>query len=582
MDEPASSSRDEEQAEEERGTETPPRRNSRESEMAIDFDSALEEIGQFGKYQKILYYTVCSSIIFTTCLGLSVVFTAAIPKARCFIPTCDNLTHPSYSLAFDAKTGFANFTIPKEESGGFSTCSRFTVKNSTTTATCDPEHFDEHDTFNCTHDKIYDKTYYKSTIVSEFELLCGEEWKVPVVESVMFVGVMVAALVGGLLADKFGRRHVFMSALLITFTSGLCLAFSTNYWMFLVFQFLAALGQAAAFQTAFILAVESVGKSKRVFCGIVIEYFFVVGEVTLTLMAYLFGNWRYIIGITLAPIIIFLFGWPLLPESVRWLVANRRDDEAEAVIAKMAKVNGVEGFDISAHKITRPSTDERSESLLAVIKCWILLKRFLNMCFCWLVVTMVYYGLSLNATTLAGSPYTNFLLVALVEIPGYTLSFWTMECMGRMKSTALSLVICSLSCYLSAVGHAVSALETVAFLMGKLAVTWTFGNIYVYTTELFPTSARTACVGMCSTAGRIGAIVSPYIAGLALDEPWIPMVVFGTLAFVSGVLVFLFLPETLNCPLPECIDDALAEVNAPTPNLTVNASEEPTERSPLI
>ena len=44
--------------------------------------------------------------------------------------------------------------------------------------------------------------------------------------------------------------------------------------------------------------------------------------------------------------------------------------------------------------------------------------RFANTCFCWMTVTMVYYGLSLNATNLSGNPYTNFVLVALVEIPG--------------------------------------------------------------------------------------------------------------------------------------------------------------------
>jgi hypothetical protein len=41
-----------------------------------------------------------------------------------------------------------------------------------------------------------------------------------------------------------------------------------------------------------------------------------------------------------------------------------------------------------------------------------------------MVVTMVYYGLSLNATNLAGNPYTNFILVSLVEIPGKTKEFF--------------------------------------------------------------------------------------------------------------------------------------------------------------
>ncbi len=50
----------------------------------------------------------------------------------------------------------------------------------------------------------------------------------------------------------------------------------------------------------------------------------------------------------------------------------------------------------------------------------------------WLVVSMVYYGLSINAATLApGDPFLNFLLVAMAEIPGYLLSYVTMQKLGR-------------------------------------------------------------------------------------------------------------------------------------------------------
>ena len=88
----------------------------------------------------------------------------------------------------------------------------------------------------------------------------------------------------------------------------------------------------------------------------------------------------------------------------------------------MAKMNKLENFDLNDHKIINQvqssSLGNVKESILDVVKTKILAFRFFNMCFCWLTVTMVYYGLSLNATNLAGNPYTNFLLVALVEIPG--------------------------------------------------------------------------------------------------------------------------------------------------------------------
>ena len=41
---------------------------------------------------------------------------------------------------------------------------------------------------------------------------------------------------------------------------------------------------------------------------------------------------------------------------------------------------------------------------------------------------MVYYGLTMGASSLVpGDPYLNFLAVSLVEIPGYTLSYVTMN-----------------------------------------------------------------------------------------------------------------------------------------------------------
>jgi len=51
-------------------------------------------------------------------------------------------------------------------------------------------------------------------------------------------------------------------------------------------------------------------------------------------------------------------------------------------------------------------------------------------------------------------------------------------------------------------------------LIGKLFIACCFGGIYSYTTELFPTGARSAAIGLCSTSGRIGGVMAPIIADL--------------------------------------------------------------------
>ena len=66
-----------------------------------------------------------------------------------------------------------------------------------------------------------------------------------------------------------------------------------------------------------------------------------------------------------------------------------------------------------------------------------------------------------------------------------------MEKIGRSRSTALSLLIGGSCCILSAIltslntgSDIITVLITITFLLGKLGVTWTFGNVYVYTSGI--------------------------------------------------------------------------------------------------
>ena len=117
-----------------------------EERIPVNFDSVLDQIGNFGRYQKILYYSVCLPIIFTTCLGLSVVFSAAIPKQRCFVPSCDNPELPEYLDAFNHS--FAKFSIPFKD-GEWSKCQEFEFLNKT--ETCARSNFDQTKLQSCSN-----------------------------------------------------------------------------------------------------------------------------------------------------------------------------------------------------------------------------------------------------------------------------------------------------------------------------------------------------------------------------------------------------------------------------------------------
>nr|XP_028579002.1 solute carrier family 22 member 16-like [Podarcis muralis] len=85
-------------------------------------------------------------------------------------------------------------------------------------------------------------------------------------------------------------------------------------------------------------------------------------------------------------------------------------------------------------------------------------------------------------------------------------------------------------------------------MAGKFAIGVAFGLIYLYTAELYPTVARTLAVGSGSMMCRVGSVVAPFCVYLSSVWIFMPQLIVGVMAFLSGVLT-LMLPETLGKPL---------------------------------
>lgn len=51
-------------------------------------------------------------------------------------------------------------------------------------------------------------------------------------------------------------------------------------------------------------------------------------------------------------------------------------------------------------------------------------------------------------------------------------------------------------------------------MIGKMCVSATFGNVFLYTTELFPTGVRSCVLGTTNIGARIGGMISPYIVDI--------------------------------------------------------------------
>lgn len=94
-------------------------------------------------------------------------------------------------------------------------------------------------------------------------------------------------------------------------------------------------------KNGYVPGVELVGKKKREVTGMVLNYFYAVGEAIIALIAWLARDWVTLQLVISAPPLLFVSYYWLVPESVRWLLAKEKNELAKGIVCKAAEVNKV-------------------------------------------------------------------------------------------------------------------------------------------------------------------------------------------------------------------------------------------------
>jgi hypothetical protein len=69
--------------------------------------------------------------------------------------------------------------------------------------------------------------------------------------------------------------------------------------------------------------------------------------------------------------------------------------------------------------------------VMTILKSPILRRRIMTTPIWWITTTFVYYGLSINSTTLSSTMYLNYILTTAIEIPGFYTAVVTVDRFGR-------------------------------------------------------------------------------------------------------------------------------------------------------
>ncbi|XP_040891092.1 solute carrier family 22 member 7-like [Toxotes jaculatrix] len=520
----------------------------------MKFENVLAEVDGFGRFQLWMILLMVIPRVTLPFHFLLNNFIAVIPSHHCDISSLDDGADFK-NLSLEERLVVS---IPVQEDGTPSSCQMFT----------EPQYHLLHSTSNitdlptvlCQNGWVYDNTTFKSTLATEWDLVCDKRRVNKATATIFFMGVMLGAAVFGYLSDRFGRKRTLLLSYVTTTVFGFASAFSYNFTMFAVMRFFTGFGISGISIISIVLCIEWVDIKHRTAVGVLMSMDWSVSTAVLPVVAYFVNDWRYLTATATAPLFLAMICWWWLPESARWLISNGKLNHAHFYLTKCAKVNHREQFmaDLKPEilsKVILVENENRKYSYLDLVKTPRMRRLALLTGIVWFGVACTYYGISLNVAGFGVNIYLTQFIYGAIEIPAKAFIFFTLNKIGRRLNQAGTLHLSGLCLFCNIfIPEEMGPYRSAVGALGKMFAEAAFTTVFLYTTELYPTVMRQNGLGYSSLMARLGVSASPLI--MLLEEVWLPLpnAVFFFVAFVAGLSAF-FLPETLNVRLPETIED---------------------------
>lgn len=370
-----------------------------------------------------------------------------------------------------------------------------------------------------------------------------------------FLGMFVGANVLSVLADRFGRRRMFLVNLGAYSVFSLLSAGAPDVQWLVVFRFLAGLGLGAELILVDTYLAEFLPSAVR---GRYIAYAYTFGFLGVPVAA-LFGahvvaahellgleGWRWLlIGGALGAAFIQLMR-TRLPESPRWLAVRGRTDEAErtlcAIEETVADESGVAPPPVGTAAETPAPAPAPAEVRVPLREMFRGVNRRRTVMW-WIfqvLQTVGYYGFgSLAPVVLAakGHTLTESLSYAALSFCGYPLgSALSIPLIDRIERKILIIVSAlGIAGFGLVFGFADAGPVIVAAGFALTVCSNVFSNAFhVYQTEIFPTALRSSAVGIAYSLSRLTSVILPFVAITLLTD-------LGATAVFTGSAVLMLL-----------------------------------------
>ncbi len=345
------------------------------------------------------------------------------------------------------------------------------------------------------------------------------------IASSAILGAVFGAVIFGNLADRVGRKKLYVIDLLFFVVFGALSAFSQNVIELVITRFLLGIGIGADYPISASYIAEFVNSKQRgrliasVFSFQGLGIFSAVG-VSILLFPTSSDAWRWMLLSGVFPAIIALTLRTRMPETPRWYVAHGQVGKAREVMSKFF------GYAV---------TEDQLEVVVEKVSVRELLlspyaRRVIFTSVSWFLVDVGVYGIGILTPTFIHSLFPNTSLLASAETTGFLTIFagfgylsaiGLIDIVGRKKLQIIGFFGMAIPLFLAALFYQASTLSF-SLLLVLLAAFYILENLgpntttWIYPVELFPTRLRGTGHGIAATVGKIGALVATFFLPFVL------------------------------------------------------------------
>jgi len=184
---------------------------------------------------------------------------------------------------------------------------------------------------------------YDTGVISGAELFLKNDFTLStfaleVIVSGVLAGAAVGALLGGRLADLFGRRKLLIVTAIIFGAGGIVCAAATSPAILVLGRIIVGLGIGLASGTVPVYISEVSPADARGWQVSLFQLAITVGILLAYIVDYAFASiqgWRWMFGLAVVPAAIFGMGMLFLPESPRWLARRGHQEKARAILSRI-------------------------------------------------------------------------------------------------------------------------------------------------------------------------------------------------------------------------------------------------------